>query len=146
MLAVTTTRAPAVFASVGSSKVLSAKQPRWLTPNCSSKPCLVRVSGGRITPALLMSASMRGSCAASSAAARALARSAWSSGRKATSAPGVRPADPRHRSLGLRLVAAGEQHPRAARRQHARCFEADACVGAGDDEALARLIGRHRLP
>jgi hypothetical protein len=52
-----------------------------------------------------------------------------------------RPPDPAHGGLCLRLVAAGEQYPRAARRQHARCFKADTRVGAGDDEALARLIG-----
>ena len=39
----------------------------------AEKPCLVRMSGGRITSALLMSASMCGSFAGASAAARSLA-------------------------------------------------------------------------
>lgn len=87
-LDVTTTRDPGVCASLGRSSAVSAKPPRWLTPSCSSKPCVVRISGGIITPALLMSASMRGAVIACPAAARTLARSARSSGRNARSAPG----------------------------------------------------------
>ncbi len=37
---------------------MRAKWPRWLVPNCSSKPSAVRLRGGTITPALLMSTSI----------------------------------------------------------------------------------------
>ena len=46
----------------GSSRLVRAKWPRWLVPNWSSKPSLVRDSGGIITPALLMSRSMGCAC------------------------------------------------------------------------------------
>src|ERR1700733_3608664 len=45
----------------GSSRLVSAKWPRWLVPNWSSKPSGVRVSGTCMMPALLIRTSM-GSC------------------------------------------------------------------------------------
>src|ERR1700677_3353002 len=51
----TVTTRPVTF---GSRRFVSAKWPRWLVPNCSSKPSAVRASGGIITPALLISRSM----------------------------------------------------------------------------------------
>src|SRR5215212_204444 len=41
----------------GSSRLVSAKWPRWLVPNCSSKPSAVRASGTAMIPALLTSTS-----------------------------------------------------------------------------------------
>jgi hypothetical protein len=73
---------------------------------------------------------MRGSSSiACWAARRTLWRSAWSSGRKWTSAPGV--------ALRMRAFASSG----APGRQHFRRFEADAGVGPGDDHAFARLVG-----
>ncbi len=48
---------------------MRAKCPRWLVPNWSSKPSAVVRFGVYITPALLISRSMRGWAARSSAAA-----------------------------------------------------------------------------
>src|SRR5882757_2332582 len=42
----------------GSSRLVSAKCPRWLVPNCSSKPSAVRASGTCMMPALLMRTSI----------------------------------------------------------------------------------------
>ena len=42
----------------GSSRLVSAKWPRWLVPVCISKPSLVRDSGTAMTPALLISTSI----------------------------------------------------------------------------------------
>ena len=44
--------------SAGISSAVSAKWPRWSTPNCISKPSSVRRSGIPITPALLTSRSI----------------------------------------------------------------------------------------
>ena len=68
-----------------SSRLVSAKCPRWFVPNWSSKPSTVRDSGGTITPALLISRST--SPCQSAANARMEPRLARSSGR--TSAPGM---------------------------------------------------------
>src|SRR3954452_10096260 len=68
--------------SRGSSRLVSAKWPRWLVPICSSKPSLVRVSGVAMTPALLTRTSS--SPSQPSANARTEARSARSSGRTST--------------------------------------------------------------
>ena len=40
-----TTRAPGAASSAGSSRPVSAKWPRWLVPNCSSKPSSVGLPG-----------------------------------------------------------------------------------------------------
>ena len=68
---------------LGSSRLVSAKWPRWLVPICISKPSLVRCSGTAMTPALLISTSMAPSH--SSANAWMDARSARSSGRTSVS-------------------------------------------------------------
>ena len=59
MLLTVTTREPATGSSRSSSRPVKAKWPRWLVPNCSSKPSLVVDFGVHITPALLISRSMR---------------------------------------------------------------------------------------
>ncbi len=41
MLATVTTRDPSTGSRLSSSRPVSAKWPRWLVPNCSSKPSLV---------------------------------------------------------------------------------------------------------
>ncbi len=69
----------------GRRRLVRAKWPRWLVPNCSSKPSAVRDSGGIITPALLMSRST-GCPAQSRAKARTESRLARSSGRTSFSA------------------------------------------------------------
>src|SRR5580765_1807077 len=43
----------------GSSRLVSAKWPRWLVPICISKPSAVLACGIAITPALLISTSIR---------------------------------------------------------------------------------------
>ena len=60
MLLTVTTRDPSTGSRLSSSSPVSAKWPRWLVPNCSSKPSVVVCFGGYITPALLISRSMRG--------------------------------------------------------------------------------------
>src|SRR6266511_1777911 len=49
-----TTRAVPAARSEGSSPVVKAKCPRWLVPNCDSKPSSVRLSGVAMIPALLI--------------------------------------------------------------------------------------------
>ncbi len=56
-LVTATTRAPGRWRSAGSSAPVSAKWPRWFTPNCISKPSAVRRRGNAITPALATSTS-----------------------------------------------------------------------------------------
>ena len=52
------TRGAGASSRCGISRPVSAKWPRWLVPNCSSKPSTVsRRRGGAITPALLTSRS-----------------------------------------------------------------------------------------
>src|SRR5947209_6432784 len=65
-----------------SSRLVSAKWPRWLVPICSSKPSFVRVSGVAITPAVLTRTSR--SPARPSAKARTEPRSERSSGLTST--------------------------------------------------------------
>ena len=47
MLDIVATRLPGVRVSSGSSRAVSAKCPRWLTPSCSSNPSAVRPSSTR---------------------------------------------------------------------------------------------------
>ena len=85
-----TTRAPPTAASGSSSNPVSAKCPRWLVPNWSSKPSAVSPRGGIITPALLISMSIRGWSAAIPAAnPRTDSSAARSSTRASTAASGV---------------------------------------------------------
>ena len=70
----------------GSSRLVSAKWPRWLVPICNSKPSTVRLSGVLITPALLIN--MLSSPCQLSAKARTEARSARSS-RRTSQSPGT---------------------------------------------------------
>ena len=57
---------------------MRAKWPRWLVPNCNSKPSAVRDSGGIITPALLISRSMGPDQSRANARTESrLARSRW---------------------------------------------------------------------
>jgi AcrR family transcriptional regulator len=78
-----------------SSRLASAKWPRWLVPNCSSKPSAVRPKGGTITPALLISSSI--SPSHEEANSRTEARLARSSARTSVS-PGIAAAAARPRS------------------------------------------------
>ena len=48
-----TTRAPGRCSSAGISCPVNANGPRWLVPNCISKPSTVSIFGIAITPALL---------------------------------------------------------------------------------------------
>src|SRR5881409_3479699 len=70
----------------GSSRLVSAKCPRWLVPICNSKPSFVRVSGVAMTPALLIRMS-RSPCQ-ESASSRTDARSARSR-RRTSTVPGM---------------------------------------------------------
>src|ERR1700730_15112925 len=67
----------------GSSRLVSAKWPRWLVPNCSSKPSGVRVSGTCMMPALLIRTSM--GCCHDDAKARTDDRELRSSSRTSVS-------------------------------------------------------------
>lgn len=69
MLLTVTTREPGTGSIRSSSSPVSAKWPRWLVPNCISKPSRVVCLGVYITPALLISRSMRSSRDRSAAAA-----------------------------------------------------------------------------
>lgn len=69
VLLTVTTREPGTGRIRSSSRPVRAKWPRWLVPNCSSKPSAVVCFGVYITPALLIRRSMRGCAARRSAAA-----------------------------------------------------------------------------
>ena len=60
MLLTVTTREPRTGSRLSSSSPVKAKWPRWLVPNCISNPSAVSCFGVHITPALLISRSMRG--------------------------------------------------------------------------------------
>jgi hypothetical protein len=63
----------------GKRRAVNRKWPRWLVPNCISKPSAVRASGHAMTPALLTRTSRRSMRASnSSAEVRMLSRSARS--------------------------------------------------------------------
>ncbi|OAR25684.1 hypothetical protein A8W25_08990 [Streptomyces sp. ERV7] len=81
-----TTRAAGAARSRDRSRPVSAKWPRWFTPNCRSKPSVVLPYGSAITPALLTRRSSV-SWRYVSAKARTEDRSARSSGANATFAP-----------------------------------------------------------
>ena len=85
-----TTLAPGRASRRSSSKPVRAKWPRWLVPNCISKPSAVSRRGMAITPALL-TRMFKPSCSAENPAAnfRTEARSARSSGSSRTSAAGT---------------------------------------------------------
>ena len=70
----------------GSSRLVSAKCPRWFTPSCISNPSAVRPNGTAITPALLIKTS-NGSVV-SAANARTESRLARSS-RRISAPPGI---------------------------------------------------------
>jgi hypothetical protein len=59
MLLTVTTRERATGSSRSSSRPVKAKWPKWFVPNCNSKPSLVVDLGVYMTPALLISRSMR---------------------------------------------------------------------------------------
>src|SRR5215207_3761652 len=62
----------------GSSRLVSAKWPRWLVPICNSKPSAVRLSGVLITPALLINTlSSPGQLSAKARTEARSARSSW---------------------------------------------------------------------
>ena len=52
-LLIVTTLAPGRASREGSSRPVKAKCPRWLVPNCISKPSVVTRAGMAMTPALL---------------------------------------------------------------------------------------------
>ncbi|COY15034.1 Uncharacterised protein [Mycobacterium tuberculosis] len=58
-LLMVTTREPATGSSRSINRPVNAKWPKWLVPNCISKPSAVVCRGVYITPALLISRSMR---------------------------------------------------------------------------------------
>ena len=88
MLDMVATREPGVASNSGSSRAVSAKWPRWFTPNCISAPSPVRASSIAMSPALLTSRSSRPERPAANAAT--LSRSARSSAPTSTVAAGVR--------------------------------------------------------
>ena len=121
------------------SRPVSAKWPRWLVPNWSSKPSAVLRRGVAITPALLISRSRPWWPARKrSANSRTESRLARSS----SSSSSLRA---RHLCLGTRRsalspfsrFAAGEHHARALPRELARGHEPEPAVGAGDDGGAA---------
>jgi hypothetical protein len=59
MLDIVATREPPVRSSIGRSRSVSAKWPRWLTPKWVSKPSTVRDWSTAISPALLTRRSRR---------------------------------------------------------------------------------------
>ena len=138
-LDIVTTRGVRPPPSAPSSRPVSAKWPRWLVPNCSSKPSAVSRRGGAITPALLSSRSTgrarrprtRGSSPGWPCPARRSSKSA--SG--ASARMRARAASPRPASRQARIdVGSG-----AAERE--RGVVADPAVGAGDDRGAALLAG-----
>src|SRR2546430_808210 len=113
-----TTREPGTGSICSSSSPVRAKWPRWLVPSCSSNPSRVICLGGNITPALLISRSIRGCRARSSpAAARMDSSEARSRGWTVTSAPGAVPAMRAAAALPLPVsrTASTTDAPRAAR-------------------------------
>src|SRR5260370_119871 len=88
-----TTREPGTGSICSSSSPVRAKGPRWLVPSCSSNPSPVVCLGVSITPALLISKSILGCVARSSAAAaRTESSEVRSRGWTMTFAPGAVPA------------------------------------------------------
>ena len=87
-----TTREPAVVSSRSNNRPVSANGPRWFVAHWSSTPSAVTRGGVAMTPALFTSTSSR-SCRRSNSAAAALTdgRSATSTSRISTEAPGAAP-------------------------------------------------------
>ena len=84
-----TTREPSTGSNRSSRSPVKAKWPKWLVPNCISKPSLVVDLGVYMTPALLISRSMRYIERSSAAALRTDSSEVRSSSCNSTSAPGV---------------------------------------------------------
>src|SRR5262252_5915881 len=108
-------------------------------PICNSKPSAVTPYGGIITPALLISRSMAAQpdriCAAAARTDRNEARSSGT----------TRTTDPGDRVVGLGLVPAAEEQPRAPLREYPRRLDADAGVAPGDHRRAPGLIRDIRL-
>ena len=117
-----------------SRRLVSAKWPRWLVPNCSSKPSAVATSGGIMTPALLISRSISPSQPAANS--RTEARLARSS-RRTSVVPGIVAAA----ASALVGVADGEDDAGALRGERTGGGAPDAAVGAGDDHGAAGHVG-----
>ena len=137
-----TTRASSRPSISGSSRLVSAKWPRWLVPNWSSKPSAVWRRGGAITPALLISRSRPSWLAAKrSANDRTEARLARSSSSSSGLGPVAAAATSAWAALPLSRLRQAMHHERAVARELARRDEPEAAVRAGDDGDAAGLVG-----
>ena len=136
---VTVTIRPPDAAIAGSSRLVSRKWPRWLTPNCISLPSTVVDSGRPISPALFTSTSIVGwrstMVADAARTASSDARSSGTTSRSAVRCVGV--GWPRRRppsSSGCGPPA----RPSRRRRERARRLQPEAAVGAGHHRRAAR--------
>ena len=124
---------------------MRAKWPRWLVPNCISKPSAVRRRGRAITPALLTSTSRPSTSRVDLAGARPhrgqvgqVERHDHGLGPAAVGGVGGDELDGPGRLLG---VPAGHEHPRAGPCERLGGRQPEAGVGAGDQHGAARLVG-----
>ena len=137
-----TTREPGAASTRSSSRPVSAKWPRWLVPNCNSKPSLVVDFGVIITPALLIKqvdGVVLGAQFIGGGADRLqrgqvefLQRDAGAGAGRGDAVGGV---------LALVEVADGEHDVRALGGERRGGLVAEAGVGAGDDGRAAGLVG-----
>ena len=120
----------------------NTKWPRWLVPNCVSKPSSVWPKGVRITPALAITTSKGRPSASKCVCAGAHAFERGEIQFHQREAAAIRGLGPHICSCALRLgqIACSADHVRAMRRQRASRFHAQPGGHAGDENALALEI------
>src|ERR1035437_9913050 len=136
-----TTLAPGRASRLSSSNPVRAKWPRWLVPNCISKPSAVSLRGMAITPALLTRMS-RPSCSVEKSVANFPADARRGGGEPVEPhiGGGHRLADAFEGVAALGPVPAGENDMGAGPGQRQGRLESQAAVGPGHDGSVASQV------
>ena len=142
LLLTVTTRAPGRSSSVGSSRPVSAKCPKWFVPSCSSKPSAVSAPGGghhaRIAHQQVDAVGVLfGDAARDVVHAREVGQVEAGQRDGPTRLGGQ---DLRDRRLPAALVPAGHDDVGAVGGELVSGSQSEAAVGAGDHRNPARLI------